>query len=135
MRKKKKKTCLVCAGAAKKMTTARAFQASQELSEQELLDSIAEASKSTALGVAKVRVVVWPQGVHMIRRRNRCTYLMWIYSRIYSRNGDVALSCVHPEATYALESVKERLRTHATVLEGCVLQYVFVVMSGLPSTS
>ncbi|CAM9890564.1 unnamed protein product [Pylaiella littoralis] len=40
-------------GVSKKMTTARAFQASQELSEQELLDSIAEASKSTALGVAK----------------------------------------------------------------------------------
>lgn len=36
------------------MTTARAFQASTELSEEELLQAVTESSKNTALGVAKV---------------------------------------------------------------------------------
>ncbi|CAM9115916.1 unnamed protein product [Ectocarpus sp. 4 AP-2014] len=38
---------------AMKMTTARAFQASTELSEEELLQAVTESSKNTALGVAK----------------------------------------------------------------------------------
>ncbi|CAM9245517.1 unnamed protein product [Ectocarpus sp. 12 AP-2014] len=38
---------------AKKLTTARAFQASTELSEEELLQAVTESSKNTALGVAK----------------------------------------------------------------------------------
>lgn len=41
--------------AAKKTTTARAFQASKELSEEELLQAVAESSKTAAVGVAKVR--------------------------------------------------------------------------------
>ncbi|CAM9900293.1 unnamed protein product, partial [Hapterophycus canaliculatus] len=40
-------------GATRKMTTAVALQVSADLSEQELLDSVAESSKNTALGVVK----------------------------------------------------------------------------------
>lgn len=44
--------------AAKKMTTVRAFQASADLSEEELLDAVAMSSKSAAVGVVKVRQYV-----------------------------------------------------------------------------
>lgn len=37
------------------MTTARAFQASTDLSEEELVDAVAKSSKSAAVGVVKVR--------------------------------------------------------------------------------
>eukprot|EP00752_Nemacystus_decipiens_P012767 g11307.t1 len=40
-------------GGAKRMTTARAFQASADLSEEELLDAVAQSSKSAAAGVVK----------------------------------------------------------------------------------
>ncbi|CAM9672391.1 unnamed protein product [Scytosiphon promiscuus] len=40
-------------GATRKMTTSRAFQVSADLSEEELLDSVAESSKNAALGVVK----------------------------------------------------------------------------------
>lgn len=41
--------------AAKKMTTVRAFQASTDLSEEELVDAVTKSSKSAAVGVVKVR--------------------------------------------------------------------------------
>lgn len=37
------------------MTTVRAFQASADLSEEELVDAVAKSSKSAAVGVAKVQ--------------------------------------------------------------------------------
>ena len=44
--------------AAKKITTARAFQASKDLSEKELLEAVTESSKTAAVGVAKVTIGV-----------------------------------------------------------------------------
>lgn len=41
--------------AAKKMTTVRAFQAKTDLTEQELVEAVAQSSKSAAAGVVKVR--------------------------------------------------------------------------------
>lgn len=47
--------CACSLQAAKKMTTARAFQASTDLTEEELVDAVTKSSKSAAVGVAKVR--------------------------------------------------------------------------------
>ena len=41
-------------GGAKKMSTGRAFKASKELSQKELVDAAAASSKSAAVGIAKV---------------------------------------------------------------------------------
>ena len=48
--------CSACSPkAARKMTTVKAFQASADLSEEELVEAVAKSSKSAAAGVAKVR--------------------------------------------------------------------------------